>query len=45
MSIQLLVFIGVLILLNQFFHLHISIIGSILLTIGLNLAMSFFSRT
>lgn len=38
------IFIGVLLLLNLFFHLHISIIGSLLLTIGLNLAFNFFSN-
>ncbi len=34
---QLVVFVVVLLLLNQFLHLHISIIGSLVLTIGLNL--------
>lgn len=36
---QLVVFVLVLVLLNFFFHLHISIIGSLLLTLGLNLVM------
>lgn len=34
---QLAVFVLVLIALNFFFHLHISIIGSLLLTLGLSL--------
>jgi hypothetical protein len=33
---QLVVFVVVLLALNFFFHLHISIIGSLLLTFGLN---------
>ena len=43
--VQLLVFVGLLILLNLFFHLHISIIGSLLLTIVLSVVMNFFSRS
>lgn len=38
------IFVVVLILLNFFFHLHISVIGSVLLTIGLNFAFNYFSR-
>lgn len=37
--IQLGLFVVVLIALNFFFHWHISIIGSVLLTIGLNLVI------
>ncbi len=36
------VFVGVLIALNFFFRLHISIIGSLLLTLGLNFVMRLF---
>lgn len=36
---QLIVFVLVLIGLNFFFHLHISIIGSLLLTLGLSFVM------
>ena len=39
---QLVVFVAVLIALNFFFHLHISIIGSLLLTFGLNFVMGLF---
>lgn len=35
--IQLIVFVVILVLLNMFFHLHISIIGSLIITIGLSL--------
>ncbi len=38
------IFIVVLLLLNMFFHLHISIIGSLLLTIGLSFAFNYFDR-
>ena len=37
---QLVVFIVVLIALNFFFHWHISIIGSLALTLGLNFVLS-----
>ena len=40
--IHLAVFVGVLLALNYFFHLHISIIGSLVLTLGLNLVMGLF---
>ena len=33
------VFVGILLALNFFFHLHISIIGSLVLTLGLNFAL------
>lgn len=36
------VFVGVLLALNYFFHLHISIIGSLVLTLGLNFAIGLF---
>lgn len=36
------VFVVALIALNFFFHLHISIIGSLVLTVGLNLLMRMF---
>jgi hypothetical protein len=39
---HLVVFVIVLIALNFFFHLHISIIGSLLLTLGLNFVMRLF---
>ena len=39
---QLALFVAVLIGLNFFFHLHISILGSLLLTVGLNLAFDCF---
>lgn len=39
---QLAIFIVVLIALNFFFHLHISIIGSVVLTIGLSLLFGMF---
>ncbi|MEJ2583442.1 MAG: hypothetical protein P8127_17730 [Acidobacteriota bacterium] len=38
------VFVLVLVGLNFFFRLHISIIGSLVLTIGLSLLFSMFSR-
>lgn len=38
------IFVVALILLNLFFHLHISIIGSLLLTLLLNFAFNFFDR-
>lgn len=37
--LHLAIFVGLLLALNFFFHLHISIIGSLLLTLGLNFAM------
>ena len=40
--IHLAVFVGVLLALNYFFHLHISIIGSLVLTLGLNFVMGLF---
>jgi hypothetical protein len=39
---QLALFVAVLVGLNLFFHLHISILGSLLLTVGLNLAVRLF---
>ncbi len=42
--VQLGVFIAILIALNFFFHLHISIIGSLVLTIGLSFVMSLLQR-
>lgn len=39
---HLLVFIAVLLALNFFLHLHISIIGSLVLTLGLNYAFRVF---
>ena len=39
---QLTMFVIVLIALNFFFHLHISIIGSLLLTVGLNIVGRLF---
>ncbi len=39
---QLVVFVLILVTLNIFFHLHISIIGSLLLTLGLNVVMRMF---
>ncbi|MEM8678079.1 MAG: hypothetical protein AAGF97_01885 [Planctomycetota bacterium] len=36
------IFIGLLLALNFFFHLHISIVGSLVLTIVLNLAFGAF---
>lgn len=41
---HLLVFIAVLLALNFFFHLHISIIGSLVLTVGLNIAFRAFNK-
>jgi hypothetical protein len=41
---QLAVFVAALLLLNLFFHLHISIIGSLLLTIGMSIAFNYFGR-
>ncbi len=41
---QLMIFVVVLILLNLFFHLHISIIGSLLLTVGLSVVFNFLNR-
>jgi hypothetical protein len=38
------VFIAILLALNFFFHLHISIIGSLVLTIGLSLASRLIQR-
>ena len=38
------IFLVVLALLNLYFHLHISIIGSLLLTIGLSFAFGFFAN-
>jgi len=38
-AVQLAVFVLILFALNLFFHLHISIIGSLLLTIGLSFVM------
>lgn len=43
-TVQLGVFIGILIALNFFFHLHISIIGSLVLTIGLSFLMRLLQR-
>ena len=40
--IHLAVFVGVLYSLNYFFHLHISVIGSLVLTLGLNFAIELF---
>ncbi len=37
------IFVAVLLLLNLFFQLHVSIIGSLLLTVGLNFAFNYFS--
>ncbi len=37
--LHLAVFIAVLLALNFFFHLHISIIGSLVLTLGLNIVL------
>lgn len=37
--LHLAIFVGLLLALNFFFHLHISIIGSLVLTLGLNFAM------
>lgn len=42
--VHLLMFIAVLLALNFFFHLHISIIGSLVLTLGLNVAARAFSK-
>ena len=42
---QLAIFIVVLIALNFFFHLHISIIGSVVLTIGLSLLFGMFQSS
>lgn len=36
---NIILFLGILLLLNFFFHLHISIIGSLLLTVVINLVM------
>ena len=41
--IQLGLFVAVLIALNFFFHLHISIIGSLVLTLVLNLVLRMFA--
>ncbi len=41
---QLALFVVVLIVLNTLFQLHISIIGSILLTLGLSFVFSLFQR-
>ena len=41
---HLVVFVALLIALNFFFHLHISIIGSLVLTAVLNVAMQLFYR-
>ena len=41
---QLALFVVVLIILNTLFQLHISIIGSILLTLGLSFVFSLFRR-
>lgn len=38
------IFVGILILLNFFFQLHISIIGSLVLTVVLTLAFNFFQK-
>lgn len=38
------IFLIALLLLNYFFQLHISIIGSLLLTVGLNLVFGVFSK-
>lgn len=40
--INLLIFIGILYALNVFLHLHISIIGSLVLTLVLNFAFGMF---
>ncbi|TWU45881.1 hypothetical protein Q31b_10570 [Novipirellula aureliae] len=37
-------FIVILLALNYFFHLHISIIGSLVLTLGLSFVSSLFQR-
>ena len=41
---QILIFVAALVLLNLVFHLHISIIGSVLLTIALNFAFNYFAK-
>ncbi len=41
---HLLVFIAVMLALNFVFHLHISIIGSLVLTLGLNIAFRAFNK-
>lgn len=41
---HLLIFIGILYALNYFLHLHISIIGSLILTVGLNVAFQAFAK-
>ena len=41
---QLAVFVAVLLALNFFFHLHISIIGSLVLTLGLSYVSRFLQR-
>ncbi|MCP4192316.1 MAG: hypothetical protein GY768_17020 [Planctomycetaceae bacterium] len=41
--IQLGLFVAVLVALNFFFHLHISIIGSLVLTLVLNLVLRMFA--
>jgi len=42
--LQLVIFIVVLLALNVFFELHISILGSLALTIGLSFLFSMFNR-
>ncbi len=42
--LHLAVFIAILLALNFFFHLHISIIGSLVLTLGLSLVSGFLQR-
>jgi hypothetical protein len=39
---QLALFVAILLVINFFFHLHISIIGSLLLTVGLSFAIRLF---
>lgn len=41
---HLLLFIAILLALNFFLHLHISIIGSLVLTLALNLGLRAFSK-
>ncbi len=41
---QLVIFVAILLALNAIFELHISILGSLLLTVVLSFAFSFFRR-
>ncbi len=42
--LNLAIFIAIMLALNFFFHLHISIIGSLVLTLGLSFVMSLLQR-